>query len=401
METNFGGAPRGPLSGIRVLDVSTLVSGPLCSQILGDLGADVIKLESPAGDTTRRLGPPFRAGLSGFFVHFNRNKRSLVADLKTEDGRAVARRLALRADVLIENFRPGKAARLGLGRDALAGENPGLVTVSINGFGPDGPYRDHPAYDTVIQGLSGFMEAQGGSGPPELVRCIIADKTTALTAAYAVLAALFAREKNGGHGQHIDVPMLDAYAAFMLPDVMLGEAFADGAAGPSFRPADVHRTWKTADGHVVLLVIEDAQFRGICQALRREDLIDDPRAKNLLTRVLHVKEIYAILEQEIAKWPTGELVARARAFGAPVAPANAPAEFLADPQVQHNRTVLEANDPEAGRLRLFRQPARFDRTPAELRSLPPRLGEQTDAVLREAGYSEDEITALRAAGAVA
>jgi len=401
METSLGSAPRGPLSGIRVLDVSTLVSGPLCSQILGDLGADVIKLESPAGDTTRRLGPPFRAGLSGFFVHFNRNKRSLVADLKTEDGRGVARRLALRADVLIENFRPGKAARVGLTRDALVAENPGLVTVSINGFGPDGPYRDHPAYDTVIQGLTGFTEAQGGSGPPELVRCIIADKTTALTASYAVLAALYARERSGGRGQHIDVPMLDAYAAFMLPDVMLAEAFADGTSQASFRPADVHRIWKTADGHVVLLVVEDAQFRGICQALDREDLIDDPRAKNVLTRVLHVKELYAILEQEIAKWPTAELVERARAFGAPLAPANGPAEFLADPQVRHNQTVFEVQDPEAGRLRLFRQPARFESTPAQVRALPPRLGEQTDAVLREAGYADDEIKALRAAGAVA
>lgn len=401
MEANLGGTARGPLAGIRVLDLSTLVSGPLCTQILGDLGAEVTKLESPGGDTTRRLGPPFKAGLSGFFVHFNRNKRSLVADLKTPGGQAVARRLALHADVMIENFRPGTTERLGLGREDLVRENPKLVTVSINGFGPDGPYRDQPAYDSVIQGLSGFMEAQGTGGPPQLVRCIVADKTTALTATYAILAALYARERSGGRGQHVDVPMLDAYAAFMLPDVMLAEAFADGPPQPGFNPAEIHRTWQTADGYVVMMIIEDNQFRGICQAIEREDLIDDPRARNLLTRVMHAKELFEILAQEIRKWPTAELVARARALGAPLAPANGVAEFLVDPQVAHNRTVFEVEDSAAGRLRLLRQPARFEHTPADVRALPPRLGEQTDAILHEAGYSDEEITALRGAGAVA
>jgi crotonobetainyl-CoA:carnitine CoA-transferase CaiB-like acyl-CoA transferase len=390
---------RGPLAGIRVLDLSTMVSGPLCTQILGDLGADVIKLESPGGDTARRLGPPWKAGLSGFFVNFNRNKRSLVVDLKTDAGQAVARHLALEVDVLLENFRPGVAERLGLERKGLARDNPKLVTVSINGFGPDGPYRDQPAYDTVIQGLSGFMATQGGDGPPQPIRSIVADKTTALTATYAVVAALFARERDGGRGQHVDVPMLDAYAAFMLPDVLMSQTFMDDPPPPSL-PA-FHRTWQTADGHVVMLVIEDRQFHGICRAIGREDLIDDPRCKDLVTRIQHAAELFQILEDEVRKWPTTELVERARRFGAPLAPANGMPEFLADPQVAHNRTVFELRDPDAGRLRLLRNPVRFERTPASVRELPPRLGAQTDAILRAAGYGDEEIKALRAAGTVA
>jgi crotonobetainyl-CoA:carnitine CoA-transferase CaiB-like acyl-CoA transferase len=401
MDVELDAASRGPLRGIQVLDLSTMVSGPLCTQILGDLGADVIKLEAPSGDTARRLGPPWKAGLSGFFVSFNRNKRSLVADLKTDAGQAIARRLALRADVLIENFRPGVAERLGLDRAALARENPKLITVAVNGFGPDGPYRDQPAYDTVIQGLSGFMAAQGGDGPPQLVKSIVADKTTALTATYAVLAALFARERDGGRGQHVAVPMLDAYAAFMLSDVITGHAFADDPPHPGLKPGVVHRTWQTADGYVVMMIIEDRQFQGVCRALGREDMIEDPRCKDLLARIQNIEELFQILEDELRKWPTAEFVERARKFGAPVSPANGLPEFLADPQVAHNRTVFEVKDPEAGTLRLLRSPVRFERTPANLRGLPPRLGEQTDAILREAGYAEEDIAAFRAAGTVA
>lgn len=400
MDVKLGERPRGPLAGIRVLDLSAVVSGPLCTQILGDLGADVLKVESPGGDTSRRLGPPWKAGLSGFFVHFNRNKRSIAVDLKREEGQALVRRLALGADVLIENFRPGVLARLGLDRAALERENPKLITVSINGFGPDGPYRDHPAYDTVIQGLTGFMEAQGGDGPPQLVRSIVADKTTAMTAAYAILAALFARERDGGRGQHVDVPMLDAYAAFMLPDVITNTAFADDPPQPGLKASEIHRAWQTADGHVVMMIIEDRQFHAICRVIGREDMIADPRCTNILVRLMNARELFAELEQELRKWPTAELVARARAEGAPLAPAYGIADFLSDPQVAHNRTVFEVPDPEAGSLRLLRSPVRFERTPTDLRRLPPRLGADADAILKEAGYSDEEISALRGSGAI-
>ena len=188
MEVRLGEASRGPLAGYRVIDLSTVVSGPLCAQILGDLGADVVKIESPGGESGRLLGFPQKQGISPMFAQCNRNKRSVVVDLKREQGPAIARRLLKTADVLVTNFRPGVADRLGLGHELLALENPGLVDVAISGFGPDGPYRDLPAYDTVIQGLSGFMKIQGQHGTPELVQSIIADKASALTASNAVMA---------------------------------------------------------------------------------------------------------------------------------------------------------------------------------------------------------------------
>ena len=402
MEVDIGGKARGPLVGIRVADFSTVVSGPLCSQILGDLGAEVVKVESMAGETSRRLGPPFRAGQSGTYLQFNRNKRSLAVDLKSEPGVEVARRLLRDADVMLENYRPGVAERLGIGYESLRSVNPGLVYVAISGFGPDGPYADHPAYDTVIQGLSGYMSVQGDEGDPRLVRSIAADKTSGLTAAYATMAALFARERNEGRGQRVDVPMLDAYAAFMLPDCLGNEVFVPPEESDfPLSPAELHRTWKTADGHVVMMIIEDSQFQGICRAVDREDLIADPRSANIITRITHAKELFAILADEIEKWPTAELVDRARRFGAPVAPANTVREFLADPQVVANRTVFEVETGrDVGTLRMLRNPVRFEQTPTSVRAFAPKLGENNDEVLAELGYSADDIAELRRSQAI-
>jgi crotonobetainyl-CoA:carnitine CoA-transferase CaiB-like acyl-CoA transferase len=400
MELLLGGEATGPLAGVRVLDLSTVVSGPFCTQMLGDLGADVVKVETPRGDTTRMMGPPFRGGLTPIFSHFNRNKRSIVLDLKQRRGQEVALRLARVADVLVENFRPGVAERLGLGPEGLLRENPRLVYVAISGFGSQGPYRDLPAYDSVIQGLVGFMPIQGGAGTPQLIRCIAADKVTAMTATQAVLAGLLSRER-GGRGQRVEVPMLDAYAAFMLPDVFGEQTFLPPAEVPGLDAAAVHRPWETSDGHVVMMIVEDDQFRGICKAIEREDMIDDPRCQNLLTRIVHAEELFATLEEELRKWPTGELVERAQRFGAPVAPANDVEAFLADPQVAASGAVLEVEEPKAGRMRMLGNPLRFETSPASYRRHPPRLGEHADEVLRELGYGAEEISELRAEGAVA
>jgi crotonobetainyl-CoA:carnitine CoA-transferase CaiB-like acyl-CoA transferase len=399
MDVQLNGNPTGPLAGIRVLDLSSVVSGPLCAQILGDLGAEVIKLESLQGDTTRRFGPPFKAGLTPMFVQCNRNKRSIAIDLKTEAGQEIARKLAAEVDVLLENFRPDVAERLGLGYASLAAENPRLVYASICGFGSSGPYRDLPAYDSVIQGLVGFMHIQTEDETPQLVKSIVADKASALTAAYSIMAALFARERGDGRGQRVEIPMLDAYAAFMLPDVFGTQSFLP-LEELGFDMAGVHRTWETADGHVVMMIIEDHQFRGILRAVEREDMLDDPRCANVLQRLLHAQELFELLEGELRKWSTQEIVERARKYDAPVAPALNIEEFVADAQVAHNQTVFTAEHPEAGQLQLLRSPARFDRTPTNVRQLPPRIGEHTDEILRDLGLASVDIAALRERGVI-
>lgn len=391
-------APSGPLAGVRVLDMSAVVSGPLCGQVLGDLGADVVKIEAPTGDATRRLGMPDECGYTGWYLNFNRNKRGMAIDLKTEAGAAVVHRLARDADIVVENFRPGVAERLNLGYERLSRDNPGLIYVAISGFGPDGPYRDRPAYDSVIQGYAGFMPTQGGGSEPALVRSIAADKVSGMTATYSVLAALYAREKNGGRGQRIDVPMFDSWVAYILPDVFLDRSYADR---PEPGPApNIHRTWATKDGHVVMMLIEDHQFHAMCRTLDREDMIEDPRCKTIIDRFMNADTLFPEIEDALTKWTTQELVDRAAAFGAPLAPANGITEMMADPQAIHSKIVFEVKHDQAGNLRYLRSPARFSETPTAFHAHPPKLGEHNDALLREAGYSEDEIMALREAGAI-
>ena len=392
-------AANGPLAGIRVIDFSTVISGPVCSQALGDLGADVVKVEPPMGDPARYSGAPFREpGFSAFLAQFNRNKRSIALDLKMEEGRAVARRLAERADVLVENFRPGVTDRLGIGWRELKERNPGLVYCSICGFGSDGPDADLPAYDHVIQAKIGLMPTQGGQGEPRLIQGGVADKATGMTALAGVLAALFARER-GGRGQRVEVPMIDAFAAFGLPEALMPRTFPpleSDAPGVN----DVFRTFATADGHVVGLTIQDAQFRGLCGALGREDLADDPRFAELGPRFQNYVALCDLLAEEIAKHPTREFAARCREKGVPFARVNDVDDFLAEPQVANNGTVIDVEDPRFGTTRYLRHPVRYEQTPAELRLHAPRLGEHTAELLAEAGYGDEEIAALRAAGAI-
>jgi crotonobetainyl-CoA:carnitine CoA-transferase CaiB-like acyl-CoA transferase len=384
---------NGPLAGTRVLDLSTVVSGPLCTQILGDLGADVVKVESPVGDTSRYLGGVRKADMTGFFVQWNRNKRSVVLDLKKDVAQTAVRRLARSADVLVENFRPAVMARLGLGFETLARENPRLVYVSINGFGSDGPDAGSPAYDMVIQARAGFAKLLGSESAPKLISNLVADKTSALTAAWATLAALLAREKTG-RGQHVEVPMLDAFASFVLPDVLGARAFGDPPAAAAAGQG-LYRAWETADGHVVVVVIEDRQFEAVCRTIGRDDLVGEPRYATLLGRLGNAPELFAMLEGELRRWKTAELVERARRFGAPLAAVNGLAEFLTDAQVRANHTVLEVERPETGPVPVLRSAPRFSATPSDAPRPPPLLGEHTTEVLHEAGFTDAEIAALR------
>jgi crotonobetainyl-CoA:carnitine CoA-transferase CaiB-like acyl-CoA transferase len=391
MDIDLGGEPRGPLAGVRVIDASAVVSGPMCGQILGDLGADVIKVESPVGDITRHLGPEGQTTLSGLYVQYNRNKRSVVLDLKCEAGRDAFLKLTDGADVVLENYRPGVADRLGVGFDAIRARNPGIVYVAISGYGPDGPYAEQPAYDMVIQGQSGFATTLGDVENPKLISNLVADKTSGLTATYSLLAALYAREKNGGRGQRIDIPMIDAFSSFVLGDAYAPQTFG---GPPVPREGDgVYRAWKTKDGHVAFLIIEDRQYQAMCRVVGREDLIDEPAFATLAERLTNAPDLLAVLEVEVAEWTTRELVERAHRFGAPLGEVHDIEGFLANPQVQHNRTHFELDHPTGVRMRVFRNPPRYSETPSSVRRVPPVLGQDTEAVLREIGLDADAIAA--------
>ncbi len=390
-------AAKGPCTGFRVVDFSTVISGPLCTQILGDLGADVVKVESPGGDFSRHT-PPVRDGISGFFACFNRNKRSIQVDLKSDAGRDVARRLCHDADVVVENFRPGVADRLGIGWQDLSAGNEKLVYVSISGFGPDGPYANHPAYDLVIQGLVGIMPVQGGDGPPVLMKSLVADKCTAMTAANAVLGALLHRERSGGKGQKVDVPMLDAFAAYVLPDLLATQVLDPQ---PDLPPSvDIYRTFPTRDGHVTGIIIQDSQFEGFCRAIGREDLLESSEFKTIIDRILRADDLFAVCGEALAELSTEEFISRAREFGAPFAPVQTIEEFLDDPQVQHSGVHFPIDDPQGGTTRMLRHPVRYADSPASLRRHPPRIGEHTDEILADAGLDADAIARLRRDGAV-
>ncbi len=391
----------GPCAGIKVLDFTTVISGPMCTQALGDYGADVIKVESRLGDSARYSGAPFREpGFSAFLSQFNRNKRSIVVDLKTDAGRDLILELVTKVDIVAENFRPDVMERLGLGYEVLSERNPGLIYVAINGFGRDGPYAKLPAYDQVLQGLVGLMPVQGGEGPPQLVQGAVADKSTALTALGGVLAALFARERDPDkRGQRVEVAMIDAFSAFSLPEPMMERTYPplrnDVSTGKDF-----FRCWETADGYVVGLIIQDDQFAGLCRALDRPDLATDPRFRLMIERFENWLELVPILAEEISNLTSASFLERAQVNGAPFAPVNSLDEFLVDPQAVHRRCVVAQEDPRFGTVQYVSPPVRFEQTPASIDRHAPRLGEHTDEVLEEFGVESEEIARLKEAGAV-
>ncbi len=393
----------GPLDGIKVLDVSAVLSGPLATMILADQGAEVVKIEPPGIGDLLRIGLNRREGMAAFFANANRGKRSIVLDLQKAAAREIARRLAREADVFVQNFRPGAAERVGLGEAALRAENPELIYVSISGYGNSGPYRDRRVYDPIIQGLTGHVAVQQNPEVPirDLVRNVVADKASAYTAAQAITAALFARARGAG-GQHIEIPMIDASLAFFWPDGMMRHTLVgDGVhAGPTLY--EIYRIWETADGHLIYFAASDREFHGLFRAVGHPEWVEDERFATTKARMKpeHFAELGSLLMQELARHPTAELIERMVAEGVPCGPVLSLEQLPEDPQLLHNGAIFEREHPVYGRLRQARPAARFEKTPQEPGVLPPLLGEHTDEVLEELGYDEAARAALRAGGAV-
>ncbi len=391
---------EGALRGYRIIDVSQVISGPVCTRILGDQGADVVKIEPLAGDLTRLLGGG-RRGMSPLFATANRNKRSLALDLKSAQGVEAVRRLVRSADVFVQNFRPGAAERLGLGATELCALNPRLVYVSISGFGETGPYAQKRVYDPVIQGLSGLTAIQGGSrGKPAMMRLIVPDKVTALAAAQSITAALLARERTG-QGQHVRMAMLDAVVAFMWPEGMAYHTFVgDDVAG--VEPPDRRElVFETRDGFIIVGTVAHREWVAFCNAVGRPDLLQDSRFRSAAGLVAHAEARLDLMAGILATRTSAEWLELLDAAEVPCAPVLTRDELPGHPQIVENRLVVESVHPIAGRMREARPPERMERTPSGLRRPAPGLGQHSEELLGEAGYTPAEIAALRRGGVVA
>jgi crotonobetainyl-CoA:carnitine CoA-transferase CaiB-like acyl-CoA transferase len=388
----------GPLAGVRVLDLTTMVAGPVATRMLADQGAEVIKIEPPSGDLMRRFSNG-RNGMSAFFLSCNRNKRSLAVDLKAAEGLAIVQKLIATTDVLVHNFRPGAVERIGLGEEAVRGIRGDIVYVSISGFGESGPYVSQRAYDPVIQALSGLAEIQTDrdTGRPKMVRTIIADKTTALTAAQAITAALFARERSG-QGQHVRIAMLDAMIAYLWPEAMPSLTFVGEERDPSEGESGPDLVFATQDRYITAAALSDDEWAGMCRALNRQDLINDPRFLTAGARSRNAVERREITAAELEKWSASEILPRLLDNDVPAAPVLSRFELLQDGQVQANHILEEYQSPVFGRVRQPRPAALFDRTPAGVRELAPLLGADNAAILSELGYSGGEIARLEREG---
>jgi crotonobetainyl-CoA:carnitine CoA-transferase CaiB-like acyl-CoA transferase len=384
----------GALEGVRVLDLTTMVAGPVAAMMLADQGADVIKVESPSGDLMRHFAFG-RGGVSASFLSCNRNKRSIAVDLKNTEGLQIVHKLIGTADVLMHNFRPGAAERIGLGEDALRAIRNDIIYVSISGFGETGPYANQRAYDPVIQAVSGLAEIQRDrdTGRPRMIRTIIADYTTALTAAQAITAALFAKQRTG-IGQHVRIAMLDAMVAYLWPEAMPSLTFVGAEIDPSDGELGPDLIYATQDRYITAGALSDDEWAGMCRALKREDLIDDPRFKTARDRAINAVARREITAAELEKWTAADILPRLLANDVPSAPVLSRFELLSDPQVRESHIFEEHEDAASGKVRQPRPAARFDRTPSAIRTLAPALGADNEAVLREVGYDKDAIEKL-------
>ena len=394
----------GPLEGLRVVDLSRILAGPYCTMMLGDMGAEVIKVEQPgSGDDTRTWGPPWVGDQSAYYLAINRNKRSLTLNLKHERARELLEQLVARSDVLIENFKAGGLAAMGLGYERLRQVNPRLVHCSITGYGPDGPYSSRPGYDFIAQGMGGIMSVTGEpDGQPMKVGVAIADLTTGMFACSSILAALRHRDRTG-QGQHLDVSLLESVVAWLIN---VGSAYLlagvelprYGNAHPNIVP---YRLFKARDKWFIVATGNDRQYYALCEVIGRPDLAEDTRFRFNPDRVANREALEAILADVFATRDAEDWTQALLAAGVPSGPVNSVADVFADPQVLARQMLIELRHPTLGTLKQAGFPYNFSATPAEPRRHPPLLGEHTDEVLRDLlGLGPEQIAHLRGEGAI-
>ncbi|KRS10863.1 carnitine dehydratase [Roseovarius atlanticus] len=393
----------GPLKGFRVIDLTTMISGPLATMTLADQGADVIKIEHPAGGDHSRQVTGRRGGFSASFLNNNRGKKSVTLNLKDKRGVDAALRLCETADVFVQNFRPGVAERIGLGEAAVRAVCPDIIYTSISGFGFEGDWAGKPVYDPLIQALSGLASVQGGADDarPRLVRTILPDKLTAIQAAQSITAALLARARTG-QGSHVQISMLDTVLAFLWSSDMAGYTFVGDEVTPDqsgTAQTFVELIYQTADGWMAVSAHTDSTWAGLAAAVERPDWLDDPRFATVAAREENKPARLELTQEALLQDTTDSWMQRLGAQDVPCAPVLTRAEVYAHPQVVANGIVVEQNHPQAGPLRQARTPARFSGTPTDTPSPARRLGEDTRAVLAEAGFEAAEIDELIASGA--
>lgn len=392
----------GPLEGVRILDLTTMASGPLATSILADQGADVIKVEGPdRGDGLRKIGPS-RGGMSAMFTSLNRNKRAIAIDLRDTRGVELLDRIVEGVDVFVQNFRPGAVERMGIGPDRYRARHPELIYVSVSGFGERGPMAQSAVYDSVMQAYSGVAMHQADleTGEPTFVRSVVCDKGTAIQTSQLITAALFARSQGRG-GQHVKVSMLHASLAFLWPDGMQNHALiGDGVSAPLQKGA-LPMIRATADGHIAISFIQDREFQALCRAIEREELLSDERFATAGPRAANARELQASLDGTLRSFTTRQLVESLVAADVPYAPVGDPATIHEDAQVVANDLLFEMDHPIVGRLRQPKPLGEFGGTPTRVERGAPGLGEHTREVAREAGYADADIDTLLAEGVLA
>ncbi|WP_281684082.1 CaiB/BaiF CoA transferase family protein [Thalassobaculum salexigens] len=389
----------GPLEGFRIIDLTNVVSGPLGTMMLADQGAEVIKIEHPAGGDFTRAMANRRGGFSASFLNNNRSKKSVALNLKDPRGVAAVLKLAATADAFVQNFRPGVVDRMGLGQAAVRAANPSIVYCSISGFGDKGPYADKPVYDPLVQALSGLTSIQGGSDDarPRLVRTIIPDKLTGYTSAQAITAALLKRERTG-EGQHVKVSMLDSVIDFLWHSDMGSQTFVGGEFAQEKAASFIDLIYETTDGHITVAVNTDKQWKSLTAALERPEWLEDPRFLTPALRHENIDDRLTLTQEVLATDSSAHWLERLEAHDVPCAPVLTRSAMIDHPQIRATGIVVELDHPQAGKVRQARPAATFSVSEPDLSHGAPVLGADTDALLASAGFTADEIAALRADG---